>query len=158
MVAKMLIPTATVPPRAAEAHLEEASDTVEVGDNVQPGSDFLISFEENVAPFDLTQFEVSLLGWEIDQSGTILQNNSRNTFWVPEKLVDIVIANDAVVVLFTLDIAAINNLINLSSDEAVKRGNDSVEVVALWNRVSSLSACFRVQIILSTFVNEAQTL
>ncbi|KAH3665928.1 hypothetical protein OGAPHI_004117 [Ogataea philodendri] len=133
-------------------------DTVKVGDDVQPSSDFFVSLEENAVPFNFAELEVSLFGWEVNKSSTVFHDNSGNTFWIPEKLVDVIVTDNAVVVLFTFHVTAINNFVDLSSDVTVERSDDSVQVVSFWNWVCSLSAGLRIQVVLSTLEDETQTL
>jgi hypothetical protein len=54
----------------------------------------------------------------------VVHNNPSNTFWVPEELIDIVVTNNFVVILFPPDKLAILNLVTLVANEPESNVND----------------------------------
>ncbi|EEQ37576.1 hypothetical protein CLUG_01699 [Clavispora lusitaniae ATCC 42720] len=132
-------------------------NSVKVGNEVQPGSDFLVSFEENVLPFDFAQSQISLFLRNVNQTSTVSEHNSRNTLWVPEQLINIIVTNNLIVVLFTLDKSSLVNFVYLRSQESVDRCDCSVQIVTLWDWFSSLLTLWRQQVVHSSLINVAKT-
>ena len=133
-------------------------DTIEVGGHVEPGTRFFVGFEEDFLPFDLTEFEESLTCGNIDDSGLVLQNDSFDALRIPEQLIYVVVSDDFVVISFASNVFAVINLVALTPDILIERGNDIVEIVPFLERFVARLTFRRAKIIVATFEDEAKTL
>ena len=68
----------------------------------------------------------------------VRQYNPRNSFRIPEQLVNVVITNNLIMVLLSSHILAVNQFVALVTDEAIKRFENCAKILALRNRVQTI--------------------
>lgn len=90
-------------------------DPIEIDQEMAPRTRFLVGFEKDFVPSDLPKFFIAFGRWSIYEAHSILEHDALDAFRVPEKLVDVVVANYLVVVSFTADILSFINLVTLIS-------------------------------------------
>ena len=132
-------------------------DTIKVGGHVEPGSSFFVGFEEDFLPLDLTEFEESLAGRDVDEASFISQDDSFDTLRIPKQLVDIVVSNNIIVIFFSSNIFALENFVSLISDVQVNWSDDIVEIVTFLERLVARLTFGRTKIVVATFEDEAET-
>ena len=133
-------------------------DTVEVDERVEPCSRFFVSLEEDLLPVHLAKLLVSFSRRNIDQARLVLENDTLDTFRVPEELIDVVVADDVFVVLLAANVFAVIYLVTLITEEVVQWRNNVVQKGALFDRLHAVLASRRMVKVVGALVDEAESL
>lgn len=88
----------------------------------------------------------------------IVQDDLCKTFGVPEQLVDIVITNDFMMILFSSHELAVDHLVPLIAHEAIERLNGALEVKSFGYRVNPILAIRTSIVVVRALEDEAQAL
>jgi len=88
----------------------------------------------------------------------VCEHDAGNAFRIPEQLVYIIIANDAIVITFPSHKFAINSLVALVTNEAIKGLDNRAKVESFRHRVDAGLAFRRAVVVVCTFENKAETL
>ena len=133
-------------------------DSVKVDQQVEERSLFEISLEKDLGPVDTVELHESLSRWDVDETGLVGQDNSADALGVPEELIDIIVTDSLVVVLFSSQEFAVNDLVSLITQELVKRLDDGSEVQSFGDSVDSVLTFRRSVVIVGTLEDETQAL
>jgi hypothetical protein len=125
---------------------------------MEEGSLFEIGLEEHLGPIDTVKLHESLSRRDIDETGLVGQDNSTDSLGIPEELVDIVITDRLVVILFSSQEFAIHNLISLITEVLVERLDDGSKIESFGNSVDPVLAFGRSVVVVGTLEDEAQAL
>lgn len=87
----------------------------------------------------------------------VVEYDASETLWIPKELVDIVVANDLVVILFPADEFAIDDLVALVAHELVERFDDCLEVETLLYGLHAVLTLWTAVVIVGTLEDEAET-
>ena len=85
-----------------------------------------------------------------------MENNACETFGIPEKLVDVVVADDVCVIPFPSDVLAVLELVALVTEEFVERLDDGVKVEALGYGFNAVLALGRSIVFVGALEDEAE--
>jgi hypothetical protein len=88
----------------------------------------------------------------------VCEHNASNAFWIPEQLVYIIVTNDAIVIAFSSQKLAVNGLIALITNEAVKGLNNRAKVEAFWDGIDAILALRRAVVVIRAFEDKAEAL
>ena len=132
-------------------------DTIEVGDQMEPRTRLLVRLEEDLLPFDFLELRVSLRCRNIAEQGLVGEDDPLDTLGVPEELIDIVVSDDILVILLPTDVLTIHDFVALVAAILVQRGDDITEISSLLNRLNALLALGRMEVVLGTLEDEAET-
>jgi len=136
----------------------ENPDAVEVDQKVGKRTFFVVGLEECAIPIDSTKLGIPLRRSNVDETGIIREDNLRETFWIPEELINIIVSNNFIVVLFPSDKFTIQNLVTLVSYEIIQRFYDPIEINSFWDRIWTILTLRTAIIVVGTFEDEAQAL
>jgi hypothetical protein len=132
-------------------------DSVEVDEQVEERSLFEVSLEEDLVPFDAVKLHESLSRRDVDESGLVRQDDSRDTLGIPEQLVDVVVTDDPVMVELSSQKFAVDDFVSLISQELVQGLDDRSEIETLGNRVDSVLTFGRSVVVVGALEDEAET-
>jgi len=136
----------------------ENPDSVEIDQQMSRGTLFVIGLEEYTLPVDGFKAPPTL-GWrDVNQVCPISEENLGETLWIPEKLIDVIIPDDLIVIFLLPNELSVNNFVTLVTHEAIQGLDDSLEINALGDGVDSVLALRTAVVIICAFENEAQTL
>ncbi len=88
----------------------------------------------------------------------IYKHYMSNGLWIPEQLVYIIVTNDAILIIFSSHKLAINRLIVLITNEAIKWLDNRVEVESFWDRIDVVLKIERAIVVINAFENKAEAL
>jgi hypothetical protein len=88
----------------------------------------------------------------------VCEHNASDALWIPEQLVYIIVTNDAIMITFSSYKFAINRLIALITNEAVKGFNNRAKVEAFWDGVDAILALGRAVVVIRAFEDKAEAL
>ncbi len=88
----------------------------------------------------------------------ICEHNASNALWIPEQLVYIIVTNDAIVITFSSHKLAINRLIALVTNEAVKGFNNCAEVETFWDGIDAILTLGGAVVVIRAFEDKAEAL
>jgi len=86
----------------------------------------------------------------------VIEYDTGETLWIPKELVNVVVADDLVVISFPANEFAIEGLITLITHELVERLDDCFKVEALLDWLHAILALWTAIIIVGTLENEAK--
>jgi hypothetical protein len=92
------------------------------------------------------------------QAYLVVEDDPGDTFRIPKELIDIIIANDSVMILLPPDELAFNNFIPLVSDKPIKRFHHRPQVKTFWHRFDPILAFGTPIIVIRAFEYETQAL
>jgi hypothetical protein len=84
-----------------------------------------------------------------------LEDNTCKALGIPEQLVDIVVANNLIMVSFPPHKLAVHDFITLIPYKPVERLNDGLQIYALRNRIGPILTLGTSVVVVGTFKNKA---
>lgn len=87
----------------------------------------------------------------------VVEHDTSETLWIPKELVNVVVADDLVVVSFPTDEFAIDGLVALITHELVERLDDCLEVEALLDGLYGILTLWTAVVVVGTLEDEAKT-
>jgi hypothetical protein len=133
-------------------------NSVKVDQQMEERSLFEVCLEKDLGPVDAIELHESLSRRNIDETGLVGQDNSADTLGVPEELIDIIVTNSLVVVLFSSQEFTINDLVSLITQELVEWLDDGSEVQSFGDSIDSVLTFGRSVVIVGTLEDETQAL
>jgi hypothetical protein len=133
-------------------------DSVKVDQQMEERSLFEVCLEKDLGPVDTVELHESLSRGDIDETSLVGQDNSADTLGVPKELIDIIVTDSLVVVLFSSQEFTVNDLVTLITQELVERLDDGSEVQSFGDSVDPVLTFGRSVVIVGTLEDEAQAL
>jgi hypothetical protein len=128
-------------------------------DKEMPSRPFLkVGFEKDSVPLYLAETSETLCGGQVDEALAAAEDDFAETFWVPEELIDVVVAYDVCMVLFLADELAVDDFVSLVSHEPVERLDDGFHIEPLLYRLYPVLAFWTPIIVICALEDIAQTL
>ena len=87
----------------------------------------------------------------------VLENDLCKTFRIPEKLVDVVVADDLVMILLPSNELVVNDFVALVPHKAIQRLDDRLKVKTLRDGIDAVLALGTTVVVVRTLEDEAQT-
>jgi len=88
----------------------------------------------------------------------VREYDASNALRIPEQLVHIIVANDAVMITFPSHKLAINRLITLITNEAIKWLDNRAKIEAFWYGIDAILTLGGAIVVVRTFEDKAETL
>ena len=129
-------------------------DSVKVDQQMEERSLFEVCLEKDLGPIDTVELHESLSGRNVDETGLVGQDNSADTLRVPEELIDIIVTDSLVVVLFSSQEFTVDDLVSLITQELVEWLDNSSEVQSFGDSVDSVLTFGRSVVIIGTLEDE----